>query len=197
MADSNITKQALAEALKDLMIHEPFEKISVGQICEKCYMNRKSFYYHFKDKYDLVNWIFDIEFISLLQKVEQQNDAHVNHWHLLEEFCVSFYRDRTFYRAAFQIKGQNSFSEHFRDVLRPLLRTRLEALMGQHTIDKMQEQYLNFYIDTFTDAFLCGIERWINEKNCIPPDKFVLMLQSMISNTAMALVQELENEQHT
>ena len=65
MADSNITKRALAGALRELMAEMPFEKINVGQICERCHMNRKSFYYHFKDKYDLVNWIFDTEILSL------------------------------------------------------------------------------------------------------------------------------------
>lgn len=67
MADSNITKRALATSLKELMMEQPFEKINVAQICERCNMNRKSFYYHFKDKYDLVNWIFDTEFIALLK----------------------------------------------------------------------------------------------------------------------------------
>ena len=66
MADSNITKHALAAALQELMTELPFEKINVAQICERCKMNRKSFYYHFKDKYDLVNWIFDTEFIALI-----------------------------------------------------------------------------------------------------------------------------------
>ncbi len=50
MTDSNITKKALAAALKDLMKTTSFEKISIQDICEKCHMNRKSFYYHFKDK---------------------------------------------------------------------------------------------------------------------------------------------------
>ena len=67
MADSNITKRALATSLKELMAEQPFGKINVAQICERCNMNRKSFYYHFKDKYDLVNWIFDTEFIELLK----------------------------------------------------------------------------------------------------------------------------------
>lgn len=44
--------------MKKLMEKKPFSKISVGDICEDCGMNRKSFYYHFRDKYDLVNWIF-------------------------------------------------------------------------------------------------------------------------------------------
>ena len=56
MADSNITKKALADALKELMDTKPFHKISVSDICERCQMNRKSFYYHFKDIYDLVEW---------------------------------------------------------------------------------------------------------------------------------------------
>ena len=44
--------------MKKLMKEKPFAKISVIDICEGCGMNRKSFYYHFKDKYDLVNWNF-------------------------------------------------------------------------------------------------------------------------------------------
>ena len=56
MADSNITKSALASALKELMETTPFAKITVSDICAKCNMNRKSFYYHFKDIYDLVEW---------------------------------------------------------------------------------------------------------------------------------------------
>lgn len=62
MPDSSITKRALAAALKQLMSEKPLQKISVGDICETCSMNRKSFYYHFKDKYDLVNWIFYTEY---------------------------------------------------------------------------------------------------------------------------------------
>ena len=50
MSDSNITKRSLASALKELMEEMPFAKITVADICEKCGMNRKSFYYHFRDK---------------------------------------------------------------------------------------------------------------------------------------------------
>ena len=67
MADSNITKNALAVSMKKLMEKKPFSKISVGDICEDCGMNRKSFYYHFRDKYDLVNWIFYVDFIERME----------------------------------------------------------------------------------------------------------------------------------
>ena len=64
MADSNITKRALSQALKELIKTRPIEKISVGNICDACGLNRKSFYYHFQDKYDLINWIYCTEFLD-------------------------------------------------------------------------------------------------------------------------------------
>lgn len=40
MPDSNITKRALAAALKELMETQPFARISVGDICQACDMSR-------------------------------------------------------------------------------------------------------------------------------------------------------------
>ena len=37
MPDSLITKRALASSLKELMKAQPLTKISVGDICEKCF----------------------------------------------------------------------------------------------------------------------------------------------------------------
>lgn len=82
MADSNITKNALAVSMKKLMEKKPFSKISVGDICEDCGMNRKSFYYHFRDKYDLVNWIFYVDFIERMDWSSCRNE-----WDMLEALC--------------------------------------------------------------------------------------------------------------
>ena len=57
MADSNITRNAMAAAMKALMKEKKLSKISISDICGACGMNRNSFYYHFKDIYDLVEWV--------------------------------------------------------------------------------------------------------------------------------------------
>ena len=54
MADSNITRNAMAAAMKALMKEKKLSKISISDICGACGMNRNSFYYHFKDIYVLV-----------------------------------------------------------------------------------------------------------------------------------------------
>ena len=56
MADSNMTRNAMAAAMKALMKEKKLSKISISDICGACGMNRNSFYYHFKDIYDLVEW---------------------------------------------------------------------------------------------------------------------------------------------
>ncbi len=53
---SQITKRALEASLKKLLLQKPLNKITVNDITEDCGINRMTFYYHFKDIYDLVEW---------------------------------------------------------------------------------------------------------------------------------------------
>ena len=48
------TKRDLRHALLDLLKTNQFEKITVGDICDKAMVNRMTFYKHFKDKYELL-----------------------------------------------------------------------------------------------------------------------------------------------
>ena len=185
MADSNITKRALAGALRELMADVPFDKIQVAHICERCDMNRKSFYYHFKDKYDLLNWIFDTDFIAFVQKlsVSQSLEQRVDE---LREVCNYFYNNRDFYRKALKIEGQNSFSEHFREYISPFLKDRLSYYLLSETPD-------NFALNFFTDAAVSTMERWLSDKNCMRPDEFVDKLMHLLSRSAEALNRELNH----
>lgn len=52
----NATKQALEASLKRMMLKKPLDKITIRDITEDCGISRMTFYYHFKDIYDLVEW---------------------------------------------------------------------------------------------------------------------------------------------
>ena len=55
------TKRALATSLKRKLKEKPLEKITVSDICADCEVNRQTFYYHFQDIYDLIEWIYTDE----------------------------------------------------------------------------------------------------------------------------------------
>lgn len=168
MADSNITKKALADSLKNLMERTDFSKINVADICNGCGMNRKSFYYHFKDKDDLVNWIFDVEFFAVMS-IDRTNDS----WELLEVLCNYFYENRRFYCSALQISGQNSFSEHFVELMQPIIEARIKSMIG---IDNG----VRFYVDFCIDAYMGALKRWLTDKNCMQPDEFLEKLRNCL-----------------
>lgn len=54
---SSTTKKAIAYALKELLLEKPISKVTVQDIADRCEINRQTFYYHFTDIIDLVEWI--------------------------------------------------------------------------------------------------------------------------------------------
>jgi probable dihydroxyacetone kinase regulator len=58
---SQTTKKALAASFKKLLSDKPLDSITVVDIAEDCEVNRQTFYYHFKDIYDLIDWIYTSE----------------------------------------------------------------------------------------------------------------------------------------
>lgn len=177
MADSNVTKNALASAIRRLMKDHGFEKISVSEICKECGMNRKSFYYHFKDKYDLVNWIFYVDFLAKLQIASYESG-----WDALEDLCEKFYEDRDFYLEALKIEGQNSFHDYVIDTLRPLI--------SYFTDDMFKNSSeMDFFYVFFADAFLHAITRWLQSGTKIKPYEFVENLRTIFRQISAKTIQ--------
>ena len=61
---SEITKRALATSLKKLLSQKELTKISIKDITDDCGIQRQTFYYHFADVYDLIEWIYTNEVIK-------------------------------------------------------------------------------------------------------------------------------------
>lgn len=165
MAISKLTKQDFATALKELMKEHDFEQIRVTHICEQSGYSRNKFYYHFKDKYDLLNWIFDTEFGLVNQKYEHVQ-IMAQGIERMRAICVYFYEHRDFYRNALQYTGQNSFSEHLYETITPLIKKRLFFLFED-------EQSMDFELSFFADAVFYTLKRWLMDEQCMPVDEFV------------------------
>lgn len=68
------TKRALAESLKRLLSRRSFDKITVKDIVKECGVNRQTFYYHFHDIYDLIDWIFQDAADNLVKEPVDYSD---------------------------------------------------------------------------------------------------------------------------
>lgn len=182
MANSELTKLALANAMKDLMMEKTVSKITVSDITEGCNMNRKSFYYHFKDKYDLVNWIFYTEFISGIHKTPSSDT-----WILLEEICVYLYKNKDFYCNALKVEGQNCFSDYFIDLLEPFMLMRFGDIFETYE----NKEFISTY---FAEVTRVGITRWLIEDNDISPKRFVELTRTAIEGVAVRVMADTVEE---
>lgn len=74
---SQITKRALEDSLKHLLLQKPLPRITIQDITDDCGISRMTFYYHFKDIYDLVEWSCEED----AQKALGEN-RHYDSWEL-------------------------------------------------------------------------------------------------------------------
>lgn len=49
-------KSKIADVLNDMLKHKNLDKITVKELVDACNISRQSFYYHFRDIMDVVEW---------------------------------------------------------------------------------------------------------------------------------------------
>lgn len=116
MSDTSITKKALADGFKELLKIKNFEKITIADITSKCGLNRQTFYYHFQDKYDLINWIVYQEGILMVKK-----DLTIDNWYQkVSELLKTMKKDKLFYQTTLKDIEGTEFSNYLFSVTRDI-----------------------------------------------------------------------------
>jgi len=182
MPDSNITKLALANSLKGLMAKKAFSKICVSDIVENCGLTRQAFYYHFKDKYDLMNWIYYTEtarFMNSYDTLEHWTDG-------LKDLCYYMQQNKTFYTNALNTVGQNSFPEYLHGYISDISVSAIENMLNAEFDRKKWE----FFVLFFSTAFVGLIVRWANNGMKDDPAEYIMEIRSLFDGSILC---ELEN----
>lgn len=161
MAEQSITKCELIKSFVQLMETEQFSKIGIAEICNGCDMNRKSFYYHFKDKHDLIIWMFEYDICHSCQAQNQES-----FYNYIEKVCTCLYDKRTLYKKLLKIDGQNSLF----DYMRKKFCVEYEKFFNTET------EYAKFVCSFKSDAIAVAVKRWICENDSQKCETFVPQL---------------------
>lgn len=148
------TKQELANSLKKLMCHTPFNKITVQTLTNSCGLNRQTFYYHFKDMYELLGWIYNNDIFNEI--VEEQDEQ----WETAVVQIVRYARaNRVFCRNTIRSLKK----ENMEGFLQPVFHNWVEKVADQIA----QNNYISkddtkFIVDLFTAAFVNYGIQWVS-----------------------------------
>lgn len=100
------TKNIISNAMFGLLQRKPFEEITVQLILDEAKVSRATFYRHFRDKYELMNWGYQSYADKIIAKYEGEN------WQVILQQLYQFYYDHhKFLEHAFNVTGCNSFRE--------------------------------------------------------------------------------------
>jgi probable dihydroxyacetone kinase regulator len=97
----------LAESLKELAVTKPIDKITIKEITDKAGVIRPTFYNHFQDKYELLEWITVNELFAPVDPLFANGMLREGVTFIL----TAMEKEKEFYKRATQLEGQNSFNE--------------------------------------------------------------------------------------
>ena len=167
MSESTITKKAIASAFKQVMLEKSFDKITVQDITVKCGLNRQTFYYHFEDRYDLLNWIYYHEVFMPFVEVLTEDNYH-------ESFLVMFkimYQDKLFYKNAFSMTAEHGFKEYMYSILETLV----------ETIAKQKKESIE--VCFYAHGLLGIIISWIKQGMLYTPEEMAIQVTDILKKT--------------
>ena len=148
------TKQQLANSLKELMCHTPFKKITVQNVTSSCGLNRQTFYYHFKDMYELLSWIYSNDIFNEI--VEEQDEP----WETAVMQIVQYAKsNRTFCRNTIRSIKKENMEEFLQPIVHNWIE-KLAAVIAQNNY--ISKDDTKFIVDLFTTAFVNYGIQWVS-----------------------------------
>lgn len=161
MANNLLTKTAIANSMKKLLDSKSISKISVSDICRDCNINRKTFYYHFGDKYELLIWIFKEEVVDLTYK----KFGTIYSYDGALFFLTCIYNNQNFYKKAFQEMGPHSLRDYFGSVISPIV--------AELVVTEEYESELEVVANSFSDFLVSSFLRWLTNYPVIKPEEYL------------------------
>ena len=169
------TKKALAEALKKAMKTKAFSKITVTEIIQSCGVNRKTFYYHFADIYELLKWLFEEEAVEV-----------VKHFDLLNEYedairFIMSYVDENDYiiSCAYDSIGREEMKRFFYADFTGVVASVIDA--AEEGFEKKIEPDFKEYVAKFyTEAIAGMLIDWVSKKDKSDREKTIGYLTTII-----------------
>ena len=165
------TRELLAAALMELAQTRPINKITVTSIAENCGLTPPTFYHHFKDKYDLIAWIYAANAQKYIDKIGHNNYAWrdtildgLNYFAENRQFAVN---------ALTHTSGQNAF-------LNQLVTANTRFIAGQITKALMSERIPEDLM-TMVSIYCYGtgqyLMQWLVDGASVSPEKVAEIME--------------------
>ena len=185
------TKKALANSLRKAMEKKTFSKITVSEIIIDCGVNRKTFYYHFQDIYDLLKWMLEQDAIEIVKKFDLVVDYEEAITFVMNYVESNEHIINCAYDSIGHDHVKSFFYSDFITLMNSLI-TGAEERVGLY----LDESYKDFLAKFYTEALSGMLMEWIKKKNTIDKQLVVTSISSTIHLSLAEILNKLGKEKN-
>lgn len=169
------TKYVIGESFKKILQRKPLNKITVTEIVSDCGVNRMTFYYHFKDIYDLLEWVC----VEDAKKTLEGIDKYENWQEGLLKLFDNIRKNKSLV--------MNAYHSMSRDYIEMYIYRLTDNLfldvVGEMDVDRVLSDKDKEFIASFYKYALLGIMlNWIEGDMKEDPEKIVKRITILVGN---------------
>lgn len=176
----------LAESFKELVVKTPIEKITIKEITDLAGVIRPTFYNHFQDKYELLEWIIRTELVEPMEPLIQKglfNEALLLLFNTaldMKEFCIH----------AAKMEGQNSFESIVNNCIKEILCTGISSLIKERNFQHAwitPELIAEYYAQSMTFVIM----KWIRSGMIVSPEEMAEIYEYIVSRSLKEIINRI------
>lgn len=173
------TKESLGNALKKMLTIKPIDKITIKDLVEECGVNRQTFYYHFDDVYDLLEWVFEEDANRVLP-----DEIRYDEW---REHVLMFFKylkdNRSFVINVYNSQNRSYLLRYFKRRLHYCIHGFAVIVAESRNVSWSDLEYV---CDFYVNGIVGIISQWLDMNMQLPPEateeRFIKMLDGSIEN---------------
>ena len=153
---SQTTKRALEASLKNLLLQKPLNKITINDIAEDCGISRMTFYYHFKDIYDLVEWACVEDAARALAGKKTYDTWQEGFLNIFQAVLDN----KPFIMNVYRAVGRERVEQYLNPLVHSLVLGVVEEKSAGMTVSQADKDFIAYFYEY---AFIGVLLAWINE----------------------------------
>lgn len=173
---TNLTKKAMADALKRMLHQRALEHITVQDVADEAGISRKTFYYHFHDIYELVEWL-------LLEECRNLTDGHrAGGWIQDVANGLSYATEnREWLKNIYRSMDRPQLEVILRKIVRPLIRDSFVQALDGRPVNEEDRQFVeDIFTYGVTGLFLAWMGEGMRSDAAFLQDKLILFFEDSI-----------------
>ena len=187
MQESMMKKKIIADGFKEIMEKKAFEKITIADITDRCGLNRQTFYYHFQDKYELLNWILYSDIILPFSDgltIENWSDKLLSILKKLKE-------NSRFYTNAMNTSRGEEFRQYLFTAVTEVICEIIDQIAAGYTVSADARRFI---AEFFSYGVSGTVIKWVTSGMRRSPEDTAVYMKNLVNDYKAFAVQRYLSE---